>query len=78
MIWTILWLLWGVFFGVVEGAALVAQRRGNWGGTLSEHVWKWAAVKGYRWPHLIHLRRVAMLLFMAELTVHFASGRWWF
>jgi hypothetical protein len=72
-VFTILWILWGVFFLVVE---LIALKRAP-GGTLSETIWRWAAVKGYRWPHLVHLRRVVLALFMVELTIHFASGRWW-
>lgn len=77
-VWTVLWLLWGVFFAVVETAALVVRvKRGEMGATLSEHIWKWFAVKGNRWPYLVHLRRLVLVAFMAELTVHFASGRWW-
>lgn len=73
-LFTALWILWGVAFVVIEGLAL---RRAAPGDTLSEHIWRWFAVKDYRWKKLVHLRRAVMVLFMAELTVHFASGRWW-
>jgi hypothetical protein len=79
VIWTILWILWGVFFAVVEGFALYfeSKRKAN-AATLSEHVWKWAGVIGATGPRWwTHTRRIILALFMVELTIHFASGRWW-
>lgn len=37
-IWTLLWLAWGAMFAVIEGAALVNDKRGD---TLSEHFRLW-------------------------------------
>jgi hypothetical protein len=78
-IWTWVWIGWGVFFGIAEGVGLYRESKHKArNATLSEHVWHWFAVvdpKGPRW--WIHGRRIVGVLFMAELTVHFASGRWW-
>lgn len=37
-IWTILWLLWGALFAVIEGVAVVNDKRED---TLSEHFRRW-------------------------------------
>ena len=78
-VWTILWILWGVYFGLVEGIGLWREYKHKaQDATLSEHVWHWFAVKDPKGPRWwIHTRRIISVLFMAELTVHFASGRWW-
>jgi hypothetical protein len=79
VIWTILWILWGVYFAVVEGLALWREyKRKADQATLSETIWRWFAVKnpsGPRW--WVHTRRIILALFMVELTVHFVSGAWW-
>ena len=77
-VWTILWILWGVFFAVVEGFGLYFEyKRKAVGATLSEHVWRWAGVIGARGPRwLVHARRLILALFMVELTAHFMAGRW--
>ncbi|MFI7069569.1 hypothetical protein [Micromonospora sediminicola] len=66
------WLLWFLFFAIVEFTALFNSRAGD---TLSEHVWQWFTVGGGRpvtgWTRL---RRVLLLGFMAWLTVHFVGG----
>jgi hypothetical protein len=78
-IFTVLWILWGVYFAVVEGLGLYRESKHlSEDATLSEHIWHWFAVKnpsGPRW--WVHTRRVLLVLGMAELTVHFAAGRWW-
>ena len=78
-VWTYVWIGWGVFFGIAEGVGLWREYKHKArNATLSEHVWRWFAVvdpKGPAW--WIHARRLVGVLFMAELTIHFASGRWW-
>jgi hypothetical protein len=73
-IFTILWIGWGVLFLVIEGIALKRTAPGD---TLSETIWRWAGVRGYKVNKLIHVRRIILALFMVELTIHFSSGRWW-
>lgn len=74
-VYTILWLLWGLMFAVVEGAAIIDKRSGD---TLSEHVWKWFAVRvsAGSTPKARGLRRLALLSFMAWLSTHFLTGGW--
>ena len=69
--WTVAWLLWIAMFLVIEGAAIWNKYEGD---TLSEHVWNWFSVKdkGKGW----RARRVALLAFLAWLTVHFITGGW--
>ncbi|MFG3715781.1 hypothetical protein [Micromonospora sp. NPDC047730] len=66
------WLLWFLYFALVELRALFNSRTGD---TLSEHVWQWFAVGGGRpvdgWARL---RRTVLLGFMAWLTLHFVGG----
>ncbi|RLK22621.1 hypothetical protein DER29_0458 [Micromonospora sp. M71_S20] len=66
------WLLWFLYFSVVELRALFNSREGD---TLSEHVWQWFAVGGGRpvtgW---VRLRRVVLLGFVVWLGVHFVGG----
>ncbi len=74
-IWTALWLLWGLFFAIVEGAALFNGEKDD---TLSEHVWKWFGI-GRNGAHpkvtgSIRLRRFMLLAFMAWLAAHFLTG----
>ena len=44
------------------------------GDTLSEHVWKWFAIKGK--PTGYKMRRFVLLAFWAWLTIHFFTGGW--
>lgn len=70
MIWTILWILWGVAFVAIEGVALIERKAGA---TLSEHIWKWFAVRGSRgggWTW----KRVVLLAFLAWLLLHLGFG----
>jgi hypothetical protein len=71
---TWLWLVWGVYFLVVEGIALFNSYGGD---TLSEHVWAWL---GYREGRVgrptgnQQLRRFLTLAFLAWLVVHLLTG----
>jgi hypothetical protein len=69
--YTIAWLAWLAAFGVIEGSALVSKREGD---TLSEHVWRWFAVKDKSRRGTVRARRFALLAFMAWLTAHFLTG----
>ena len=37
-LWTILWLVWGALFALIEGVAIARDARGD---TLSEHLRLW-------------------------------------
>ncbi len=69
--WTVGWLVWLGMFLAIEGAAIARRDKGD---TLSEHVWKWFAIKDK--PKGWKLRRLALLAFWAWLTVHFFTGGW--
>jgi hypothetical protein len=68
---TIAWLVWLAAFAVIEGLAIAREEPG---GTLSEKIWRWFAVKdkskGFR------MRRFVLLAFLAWLTLHFLTGGW--
>lgn len=85
-VWGWLWLGWGVYFAVVESAALVASWRAERAGavdprdTLSEHVWWLFGVNrggigierdANAWARV---RRVILGAFMLWLSVHFMTG----
>lgn len=69
--WFAAWIVWGLYFAVVEGFALFNSRTGD---TLSEHVWAFVgrSAGGGRKPATV--RRVAVGLFMLALSVHFLVG----
>lgn len=74
--YTIAWIAWIVAFLVIEGTGIV---RKDPGATLTEHVRDWFAVrdKQGRTPKLtalVRVRRIALLGFMAWLSVHFLTG----
>lgn len=50
--WTWAWVLWGLAFAVIEGAALINKEQGD---TLSEHLRKWfnTGSKAGRWAWLV-------------------------
>ena len=73
MVWTVLWLLWIAAFFAIEVPALRNKTPGD---TLSEHVWKWFAVKDANRKGLTRLRRWGLLAFLAWLSFHFLSGGW--
>ncbi len=76
--YTAAWVLWLLYFGVVELTAVLNSRDGD---TLSEHVWLWFGlqrrrpgeppreVTGWVW-----LRRFALLAFVIWLALHFLTG----
>jgi len=65
---TSLWVVWGVLFAAIEGAALANKEPGD---TLSEHVWKWIGKKGYEKPKGYKWRRGALGVFFVWLIAHF-------
>lgn len=78
--WTWAWIAWGVYFLIVEGAALY---RSYPGGTLSAHIWLWFGTRRrkpgepVRTPSAwTRLRRIALIAFMVWLTAHFITGGW--
>lgn len=76
--YTAAWIVWLLYFGVVEVTAVLNSRDGD---TLSEHVWLWFGtqrrkpgesarkVTGWVW-----LRRFALLAFVTWLALHFLTG----
>lgn len=66
---TLLWILWIIAFFLLEVPAALNKTPGD---TLSEHVWKWFAVRDrsgkYRW------RRILLLIILAWLVVHLLTG----
>jgi hypothetical protein len=69
--YTIAWLAWLGAFVVIEGRALTNKASED---TLSEHVWRWFAVRDKSRKGLIRARRFALLAFMAWLSAHFLTG----
>lgn len=72
---TILWVLWGLAFAVVEGVALVNSKHGD---TLSEHVWAWLGVgsnanpvKTPKWT--LRVSRTILVSFLVWLLLHFTT-----
>lgn len=73
-IFTALWLLWLVYFLVVEGFALF---KSSPGATLSAHVWAWFGTDTKNRSNRsgwARLRKLALLAFMVWLLVHFMTG----
>lgn len=76
--WAAAWLVWFLYFAVVEAVALFNSRDGD---TLSEHVWLWFGTARRKpgepereitgW---VRLRRFVLLAFVAWLGLHFLSG----
>lgn len=66
--YTVMWILWGLFFAVIEGQAILDKRHGD---TLSEHVWKWIGKKGYEKPKWYKARRGVLGLGLLWLIAHF-------
>lgn len=67
MVWTVLWVVWGLAFAGIEGAALANDKRGD---TLSEHLRLWfrTDTKPGRSAWL-----VASGVFFAWFVVHIAT-----
>jgi hypothetical protein len=70
---TVLWALWVLAFVVIEAVALKRKARGD---TLSEHIWRIFAVRDFKYPKLVIVRRLVLLYAMIELTWHFTTGGW--
>jgi hypothetical protein len=62
---SVAWLMWLAMFGVIEGVALVRKEPGD---TLSEHMWRWFAVKDK--PNGWRARRSVLGVFLVWLTGH--------
>ena len=58
-IWTLLWIGWGLAFAGIEGTAIA---KGDWAGTLSQHLRKWFRVD-------TNLGRTVWLIFSALFFV---------
>jgi hypothetical protein len=69
--YTVAWLAWLGFFGVVEGKALANRRDGD---TFSEHVWRWFRVHDARPTPLIVVLRAVLALFLLWLLLHLTFG----
>lgn len=64
--YTLLWMIWGLFFLAIEGAALFKKDNG----TLSAHIWKFLGLKGYTIPKGYKWRRGALGVFLLWLVAH--------
>jgi hypothetical protein len=73
VIWTVLWLLWGAAFALIEGAALLSRQPGT---TLSEHVWAWFRVKDQRPTRVTWVLRAVLYGFLGWLVIHLTLGVW--
>ena len=71
--WTWLWVFWFAMFFAIELPAALDKKPG---GTLSEHIWAWFAVRDK--PRGWRVRRSILLAALALLFVHFVSGGGWF
>lgn len=72
-LFTIGWILWIVWFAVLETLALQRKRFGD---TLSEHVWRWFFVLDDRSTWRTWLGRALLIVGGVWLTGHLAFG-WW-
>jgi len=69
---TLGWILWGVYFCILEGVALVRSAEGD---TLSEHIRLWFGTKKGTKPTLwAWARRIFLAVFLLWLTIHFLFG----
>lgn len=80
-VWSWLWLVWLVYFAIVECLAVVRSIEAKHAGrpderdTLSEHVWLWfGTARGIEPNTSAYLRRFVLLAFLAWLSVHFLGG----
>ena len=67
--WSVLWLFWLAMFGAIEAPALLNKAKGD---TLSEHVYRWFAVRDK--PRGWQLRRGCLAIFLLWVSVHWLSG----
>ena len=68
-IFTIGWITWFGFFAILEGIAMFRKEKGD---TLSEHVWKWFAIK--KEGKLTKTRRLALAAGLLWVAVNLMSG----
>jgi hypothetical protein len=69
--WTILWLAWVALFFAIELPAVFNKTKDD---TLSEHLWKWFAVKDERPTGWVWVRRSALALGLTWIVVHLVTG----
>ena len=65
--YTILWVLWGVYFAAVEGCALFGL--GSRYGTLSQHLWHLQDKRGF-WAWFIPFILVWLLVHLVTRGKH--------
>ena len=70
-IFTNYWYAWIGLFFVIEGVAIRNKARGD---TLSEHVWAFLGVNGWKVPSYPWLRRGIFAGLFAWLGAHFFLG----
>ncbi len=68
--YTVGWLLWGLWFAVEEGLALLSKKVPN---TLTGHVQHWFSVNEHETFWLA--RRAILLLFLGWLMVHMLGAK---
>lgn len=71
MSYTTAWIMWGVMFLVIEGGAIVDKRPHD---TLSEHIWRWIGIRGYKKPNGWKARRAGLGIFLLWLVGHLLGG----
>jgi hypothetical protein len=73
-LWDQQWAGWLALFLAMELGAAASHEKGD---TLSERVWAWLGIRPRRPLRL--WRAASVVLFLAELAAHFATGgeQWW-
>jgi len=66
-VFSLLWILWGLAFVAIEGAALIVKDRPGVPRTLTANV-RWL-IAGAGWWH--HTARVVLAVLLAWLPMHF-------
>lgn len=72
-LWGWIWVSWLAAFGVLEGIALASHQ---WEKTLSGQTWLWFAIRYVSEPRFKKPRRLALVVLMVWLTLHFLTGGW--
>lgn len=67
------WIAWVALFFLIEGVAVRNKAKGD---TLSEHVWKFLGVNGFKVPSYPWLRRGIFAGLFMWLIPHLFLG-WW-